>query len=205
MMDKLPSKSLSKSILIAIPLFCLVLAILDTSDELSYLFILELLDNMAGTPDITFLPAQQPEIDNNYQKYQFFQYRGIDLMDTTSTPNRLPLVNRSLIEHWAQKYPIVRGVSPRWLIPAVANRIDSLILVANISGELEMGVGLKSSLENLKENEVALSSEMLGKLSKKVGDKLRVSLSIKNVFNGARLITKYQSAMSHSENSLVEE
>ena len=39
-MDKLPSKSLSKSILVAVPLFCLVLAILDSADELSYLFIL---------------------------------------------------------------------------------------------------------------------------------------------------------------------
>lgn len=39
-MDKLPSKSLSKSILIATPLFCLVLALLDASDDLSYLFVL---------------------------------------------------------------------------------------------------------------------------------------------------------------------
>ena len=67
-MDKLPSKSLSKPVLVAIPLFCFILAILDSSDELSYLFILEFLDNMAGSPDITFLPSQQPEMGDNYEK-----------------------------------------------------------------------------------------------------------------------------------------
>ena len=79
-MDKLPSKSLSKPILIAIPLFCFILAVLDSADELSYLFILEFLDNMAGTPDITFLPSNQPEMGDNYQKLQYFKVQGINLM-----------------------------------------------------------------------------------------------------------------------------
>lgn len=70
----------------------------------------------------------------------------------------------------------------------VANRIDSLILVSNISNELGMGVGTKSNLRALKEDEIALSSELLGKLSKSVGEKLSLTLSIKNLFNGARLI-----------------
>ena len=60
-MDKMPSKSLSKSILIAVPLFCFILAILDTADELSYLFVLSFLDNLAGSPDLTFLPTAQPQ------------------------------------------------------------------------------------------------------------------------------------------------
>lgn len=38
---------------------------------------------MAGTQDITFLPTQQPEIGNEYQKYQYFQYHGIDLMENS--------------------------------------------------------------------------------------------------------------------------
>lgn len=68
-MDKLPSKSLSKSILIATPLFLLILAIMDTSDELSYLFVLEFLGNIAGSADIMFLSSQTPEVhDNNLAK-----------------------------------------------------------------------------------------------------------------------------------------
>lgn len=78
-MDKLPSKSLSKSILIAVPLFCLILAILDASDELSYLFVLSFLDNIAGAPDITFLPTTQPQIGLDYHKQQYFASRGLDL------------------------------------------------------------------------------------------------------------------------------
>lgn len=57
-MDKLPSKSLSKSILIATPLFCIVLALLDAADDLSYLFVLDFL----GSVDLMFLPTTQPEI-----------------------------------------------------------------------------------------------------------------------------------------------
>ncbi len=55
-MDKLPSKSLSKSILIATPLFCLVLALMDAADDLSYLFVLEFL----GSVDLMFVPTIQP-------------------------------------------------------------------------------------------------------------------------------------------------
>jgi hypothetical protein len=63
-MDNIPSKSLSKSILIAMPLFLVVLCILNTSDELSYLFVLDFLGNVAGTADLTFLPSTQPEVSN---------------------------------------------------------------------------------------------------------------------------------------------
>jgi len=68
-MDKLPTKSLSKSILIATPLFCIILALLDSSDDLSYLFVLEFLGNVAGSADIIFIPTTQPEIrSENYEK-----------------------------------------------------------------------------------------------------------------------------------------
>lgn len=59
-MDQLPSKSLSKSILIATPLFCIVLALLDSSDDLSYLFVLQFLGNVAGNADLMFIPTLQP-------------------------------------------------------------------------------------------------------------------------------------------------
>jgi len=53
-------------------------------------------------------------------------------------------------------------------------------------------------------DEVALSYDLLSKSGKNVGDTIDINLSIKNLFNGRRLIEKYQSVQSHDENSLVE-
>jgi len=148
-MDKLPSKSLSKSILVAVPLFCLVLAILDAADELSYLFILEFLGNMAGQADIVFLPTNTPEMPNNYQKYDYFKYQGIDLTDNSVRLGTLPLIRRDIVEQWADKYEIIRGCTPRWLVPLTTDKVDSILMVANISHELSIGLGLKSDLQTL--------------------------------------------------------
>lgn len=85
------------------------------------------------------------------------------------------------------------------------NRTDSLILVANVSNELNLGIGLKSNLQKLGEKEITLSNELLSKLSKKVGDKISVTISISDLFNGRKLIEKYQSTMSRNERSLIVE
>lgn len=61
-MDNVPSQSISKPILIVTPLFLLVLAVLHSSSELSYLFILKFINNVAGSADITLMPTIQPEI-----------------------------------------------------------------------------------------------------------------------------------------------
>lgn len=63
-MDHIPSKSISKSILLVTPLFLLVLAVLHSSSELSYLFILKFINNVAGTADLTFIPTMQPQISH---------------------------------------------------------------------------------------------------------------------------------------------
>lgn len=60
-------------------------------------------------------------------------------------------------------------------------------------------------LQNLGPDEVALSYDLLSKSGKNVGDTIDINLSIKNLFNGRRLIEKYQSVQSHDENSLVEQ
>ena len=202
-MDGLPSKSISKPILLAIPLFCLVLAILGASDELSYLFVLEFLDNMAGTPDITFLPSQQPEIGQDYQKQQFFNYQGLNLMDSNNNATQIPLVSKQVIEEWANTTNTIRGVSPRWLVPVVVNRTDSLLLVTDVQRELKMGLGLKSHLQVLGEREVALSGDLLGKSGKRVGEQMEIELSIKDLFNGRKLVEKYQSLASEDEDGLI--
>lgn len=61
-MDKVPSQAISKTLLVVTPLFLIVLAVLHSSSELSYLFILKFINNVAGSADITFLPSTQPQI-----------------------------------------------------------------------------------------------------------------------------------------------
>jgi hypothetical protein len=61
-MNNIPSKSLSKSLLIATPLFFIIMAVLNTTNETSYLFILDFVNNLGGKADMMFLPTVQPEI-----------------------------------------------------------------------------------------------------------------------------------------------
>ena len=109
-------------------------------------------------------------------------------MESSSSGTQIPLVRKDVIEEWADKYDIIRGVSPRWLIPTVVHKTDSLILVSDVMKETSMGLGLKSNLEPLNENEIALSSDLLSKSGKRVGDKIEIKLSIKDLFNGRKLI-----------------
>ena len=53
---------------------------------------------MAGSPDITFLPSQQPEMGNNYEKLQFFKVQGINLMESSSNGSQVPLVRKDIVE-----------------------------------------------------------------------------------------------------------
>lgn len=59
-MDNIPSKSISKSLLVATPLFLIIMAVLNTSNEISYLFVLDFVNNVGGKADIMFLPTVQP-------------------------------------------------------------------------------------------------------------------------------------------------
>jgi len=46
---------------------------------------------------------------------------------------------------------------------------------------------------------VSLSSELLSKLSKRVGDKVSLSLSIQDLFKGRKMIERYKSMDSEDE------
>lgn len=59
-MQHIPSESISKSVLLATPLFLFVIAVLHSSSELSYLFVLDFVNNVGGTADIVFIPTLQP-------------------------------------------------------------------------------------------------------------------------------------------------
>jgi hypothetical protein len=189
-MDQLPSKSLSKSILIATPLFCIVLALLDASDDLSYLFVLEFL----GSVDLMFIPTNQPEIHSPaFDRNQAFKNQGISITDNLPPAQNVPLVRLDIVEAWAKNHSNVRGVSPRWIVPVELPKTDSLLLITNITHEQSLGVGLKSNLEKLGPREVALSKELMSRLGVKVGDSVSITLSIPGLLRGGKLIEKYQS------------
>lgn len=134
-MDKLPSKSLSKSILIATPLFCIVLALMDAADDLSYLFVLEFL----GSVDIMFVPTTQPEVHSpNFARDYALQTHGVVLeqpvMGLETSP--VPLVQMDIVRGWAERHGNIRGVSPRWIVPVELPKTDALLLVGNFTHEL---------------------------------------------------------------------
>lgn len=58
-MNHIPSTSISKSILLATPLFMIVLAILHASSEISYMFVLDFVNKVGGSADIVFIPTLQ--------------------------------------------------------------------------------------------------------------------------------------------------
>ena len=63
-MDHVPSQSISKSVLFATPFFLIVLAVLHASSEVSYMFVLNFINNVAGSADLTFLPSTKPEVSH---------------------------------------------------------------------------------------------------------------------------------------------
>ena len=65
MMDQIPSKSVSKSVLLATPLFIIILAVLHASAEVSYLFILDFVNNVGGSADIMFMPSLKPFVSDS--------------------------------------------------------------------------------------------------------------------------------------------
>lgn len=96
-MDNIPSKSLSKSLLIATPLFLIILAVLNTSNEVSYLFVLDFVNNIGGKADIMFLPTLQPEVHSN-DVYRDLLLMGSDINSKALNPSpNIPLVNMSHI------------------------------------------------------------------------------------------------------------
>lgn len=82
-MNHLPSQSISKSVLFATPLFLFVLAILHASSELSYMFVLDFVNNMGGSADIIFIPTLQPEVPSGtFYKTSLFDDYQLDPMET---------------------------------------------------------------------------------------------------------------------------
>ena len=92
---------------------------------------------MAGSADVMFLPTIQPEITSKeYNKYQYFAYQGLDLSKSGFDSFSTPLIKYEEIETWAQSQGEIKGSSPRWIVPVVLGKIDSLVLVSDVKKEL---------------------------------------------------------------------
>ena len=59
-------------------------------------------------------------------------------------------LNRTV--QWAEDNDVVRGVSPRWIVPVGIGRTDGLVLVADTARERSMGIGVSSNLDSLKKD-----------------------------------------------------
>jgi hypothetical protein len=63
---------------------------------------------------------------------------------------KLPLVNMSKIHEWQKVHEIVNGTAPRWLFPVLSgDKVDSLIMVMNISHEISIGSAIQAGLSPL--------------------------------------------------------
>ena len=77
-MNNIPSQSISKPVLFATPFFLFVLAVLHASSELSYMFVLNYINNVAGSADITFLPTTKPEVSHaDFNRDLFMSQYGL--------------------------------------------------------------------------------------------------------------------------------
>lgn len=141
-MDQIPSQSISKSILLVTPLFLIVLAVLHSSSELSYLFILKFINNVAGSADLTFMPTMQPQTAPEY-------FSRADLLSSFSlneeaaqpiTGLNFPLVDIESLQEWMGNNQLMQGMSPRWLIPTKVGSIDTILIVVNITKEKEIEI-----------------------------------------------------------------
>jgi hypothetical protein len=120
-----------------------VLGLLDASDDLSYLFVLDFL----GSVDIMMLPNTRPEvISKDFTKQQAFINAGVIIEAPPSFNPTIPLVELEVAQKWADKNPQIRGVSPRWLVPIQVGAIDCMLLVINSTKELSLGIGQRSNL-----------------------------------------------------------
>lgn len=96
------------------------------------------MNNVAGTADLMFIPTLQPQVSEDTFNSQILKEQyGIYGADESSLQDvNIHLVNISELEEWRDAHDLVRGISPRWLIPMVTqNTTDTLLMVMNISHE----------------------------------------------------------------------
>lgn len=47
----------------------------------------------------------------------------------------LPLIDIASLQKWIDKSTLVKGMSPRWLIPTRVGSIDTILIVVNVTKE----------------------------------------------------------------------
>jgi hypothetical protein len=111
----------------------------------------------------------------------------------------LPLINIKELDTWANQHPIIKGISPRWMVPSKISSTDIIILVCNISRETGLGLIGEDTLPPLKENEVAMELTLMDKLGLKINDAVEIQMNPKNLMNGLKLFSKFKDLSSDDE------
>lgn len=163
-----PSSSLSKSTLLITPLFLCILAFLSTVSEVSYLFILQFSENVASDVDLNLIGSMRRSNDTE----AFDNERLISQL--RAGPNQpagqagglmdsnIPIVRIEEVQKWVSNHSIVRGVSPRWILPITLGsmHLDSMMIIMDIQNEKKVGLGQRANIDNLTVGEVAVSYEV---------------------------------------------
>ena len=112
------------------------------------MFVLNFINNVGGSADLTFLPSTKPEVSHeDFTRDSILNQYGLQVEpETLVAEYKLPLINVSEIEEWAKTQAIVRDVSPRWLMPSQVGKTDTILMVMNTTREIKMGIGEGISL-----------------------------------------------------------
>lgn len=161
-----PSRSVSKSTLFITPLFLCVLALLSTISDVSYLFILQFSENVAGDADFNIISSsmtadnshrlEDQEITNNLRSHYGLEPQNIS---SDSGLSAMPLVDLDMVDDWLANTPLIRGATPRWILPVLAGNVslDSIMLVMDVEKERKLGLGQRAGIQPLKAGQAALS------------------------------------------------
>lgn len=149
-----PSRSLSKSTLLITPLFLCILALLSTVSEVSYLFILQFSENVASDADLNLIGSVRRSNDTEaFDNQRLLERLKANHGATNGPPGsimdaNIPIVSISEVNRWVSSHNIVRGVSPRWILPVTLGSInlDSMTMILDIQKEREVGLAQRTNL-----------------------------------------------------------
>lgn len=98
-----------------------------------------------------------------------------------------PLIDIKSLQKWVDKNPIVKGVSPRWLIPTRVGNIDTILIVIDVKKEKEIGMIDENQIPSLDGKEIVMEELLMHKLGYSVGDVVSINFKPKNFPNGLKL------------------
>lgn len=113
----------------------------------------------------------------------------------------MPLVDLDMVDEWLGSSPLVKGASPRWILPVLAGDVslDSIMLVMDVEREKKIGLGQRVGIQPLKAGQAALSKEVIDSLGLKIGDRLNITFQLQSAMESAKMLTKFTDLDSETE------